>query len=196
VVIIITVVTQEEADRDIPKLIALKDKYPWMRIGLSMEPLLEDVDISQWLFPFKVCANCPCPDPSKDRKGFEECCREPEMQPSPLDWVIVGGESGGHARPMNAAWAIEIKRQCDAANTPFHFKQYGEFLTFDKGYPGLIRDEKTGGIRGVRVDGIRYPVSDCYVWPDRTFSVRVGKNRTGRLLDGVLHDAGPREIRL
>lgn len=50
VLLIITVVTQAEATRDIPRLIAIKDKYPWLRIGLSVEPMLEFIDIkAEWM---------------------------------------------------------------------------------------------------------------------------------------------------
>jgi protein gp37 len=46
----------------------------------------------------------------------------------PLDgihWVIVGGESGPGARPMQVAWVEEIYHQCRAAGVPFFFKQWG-----------------------------------------------------------------------
>jgi protein gp37 len=42
-----------------------------------------------------------------------------------IDWVIVGGESGPGARPMNEEWAIEIRDQCESANVAFFFKQWG-----------------------------------------------------------------------
>ncbi len=42
-----------------------------------------------------------------------------------IDWVIVGGESGPGARPMNKRWVIRIKDQCDQENVPFFFKQWG-----------------------------------------------------------------------
>jgi protein gp37 len=44
-----------------------------------------------------------------------------------LDWVICGGESGPHARPMNPTWARDLRDQCAARNTPFMFKQWGEW---------------------------------------------------------------------
>ena len=46
----------------------------------------------------------------------------------PLDkirWVIVGGESGPGARPMEEGWVIPIKEACEKANVPFFFKQWG-----------------------------------------------------------------------
>jgi len=44
---------------------------------------------------------------------------------SGIDWVIVGGESGRGARPMQANWVYSILKQCQAANIPFFFKQWG-----------------------------------------------------------------------
>jgi protein gp37 len=42
-----------------------------------------------------------------------------------VDWVIVGGESGPHARTMDAAWAIDVRNQCLASRVAFFFKQWG-----------------------------------------------------------------------
>lgn len=58
---------------------------------------------------------------------------EPLLGPLPnlnlcqIDWVIVGGESGPRARPMNPDWVKEIRDQCVSANIPFFFKQWGGF---------------------------------------------------------------------
>ena len=42
-----------------------------------------------------------------------------------IDWVIVGGESGPGARPMEADWVRDIRDQCVRAAVPFFFKQWG-----------------------------------------------------------------------
>ena len=42
-----------------------------------------------------------------------------------IHWVIVGGESGPGARPVNPAWVEAIYQQCRAASVPFFFKQWG-----------------------------------------------------------------------
>ncbi len=42
-----------------------------------------------------------------------------------IDWVIVGGESGPSARPMDAAWVRDIRDQCRTARVPFFLKQWG-----------------------------------------------------------------------
>lgn len=51
----------------------------------------------------------------------------PDLNLTGIDWVIVGGESGPGARPMNPAWALDIRDQCLAAQVPFFFKQWGGF---------------------------------------------------------------------
>lgn len=45
-----------------------------------------------------------------------------------MNWVIVGGESGPNARPMNAKWVYDIRDQCLEVGVPFFFKQWGEWL--------------------------------------------------------------------
>lgn len=49
------------------------------------------------------------------------------MDLSGIHWVIVGGESGPGARPMEEAWVREVKAQCDAQSVAFFFKQWGGF---------------------------------------------------------------------
>jgi protein gp37 len=49
----------------------------------------------------------------------------PNMNLQNIDWVIVGGESGRKARPMNEDWVLDIMDQCKAANVAFFFKQWG-----------------------------------------------------------------------
>ncbi len=56
---------------------------------------------------------------------------EPLLGPLPnlglegIDWVIVGGESGPGARPMEAGWVRDIRDQCQRNDVPFFFKQWG-----------------------------------------------------------------------
>ena len=42
-----------------------------------------------------------------------------------IDWVIVGGESGPRARLVDPAWVTDLRDQCERANVPFFFKQWG-----------------------------------------------------------------------
>jgi len=56
---------------------------------------------------------------------------EPLLGPLPklnlrgIDWVIVGGESGPGARPMDRQWVMNLRDQCLRADVPFFFKQWG-----------------------------------------------------------------------
>lgn len=56
---------------------------------------------------------------------------EPLLGPLPaldlrgIDWVIVGGESGAGARPMELAWVTDLRDQCRRGGVPFFFKQWG-----------------------------------------------------------------------
>ena len=71
---------------------------------------------------------------------------EPLLGPLPalnldgINWVIVGGESGPGARPMDGDWARDIREQCVEASVPFHFKQWGG--VFKKRH-GRILDGRT-----------------------------------------------------
>ena len=49
----------------------------------------------------------------------------PDLDLTGIDWVIVGGESGPGARPMDARWVREIRDNCVDSEVPFFFKQWG-----------------------------------------------------------------------
>jgi protein gp37 len=97
-----TVVNQEEADRDIPKLLAT----PALVRFLSIEPMLGPVDLTGHLGPFMY--------PSGAVTG--------------IDWVIAGGESGAKARPLTVQWLHALVKQCRAAGVACHVKQLGHIV--------------------------------------------------------------------
>lgn len=49
----------------------------------------------------------------------------PDLDLEGIDWVIVGGESGAHARSMDAAWVVELRDRCRTEGIAFFFKQWG-----------------------------------------------------------------------
>lgn len=117
--ILITVVNQEEADRDIPKLLALPCKN-----GISYEPALEQIDFGL------LCENWSENIVMDPETGAYECCWACDYTGigNAIDWIIVGGESaqGGHeARPFNIQWARSTIAQCKAAGVPSFVKQLG-----------------------------------------------------------------------
>lgn len=74
-----------------------------------------------------------------------------------IAWVIVGGESGRGARPMEEEWALSILRQCRAERVPFFFKQWGG-----------VNKARTGRLlRGATYD--EYPDITRSDFPDRRF---------------------------
>lgn len=98
-----TVVNQEEADRDIPKLLAVPARVRF----LSMEPLLAPVDLT----------HCRNGDRHFDALGSHGL--------GGIHWVIAGGESGPGARPAHPDWFRSLRDQCAAAGVPFFMKQMG-----------------------------------------------------------------------
>jgi protein gp37 len=63
-----------------------------------------------------------------------------EMDLNGIDWVIVGGESGPKARPMQPEWVINIKQQVEHQGAAFFFKQWGTW-----GSDGIKRNKHANG---------------------------------------------------
>ena len=66
--------------------------------------------------------------------------RLPELDLAGIDWVIVGGESGPGARPLDVAWVRDIRDRCRRATVPFFFKQWGGV---HKARTGRVLDGRT-----------------------------------------------------
>lgn len=88
---------------------------------------------------------------------------------SGIHWVIVGGESGKHARPMHPDWARSLRDQCVSAEVPFFFKQWGEWVSVSE------------------VEG----PGDHFRFPDGATVRRTGKALAGRTLNGRTWDQMP-----
>lgn len=94
-----TVENQKMADKRIPELLNVEAAVRF----LSIEPMLGPVDLLD--------------------NGFLADHSWRHGVPGGINWVIVGGESGPGARPMEADWARSIRDQCKAAGVPFFMKQ-------------------------------------------------------------------------
>ena len=97
-----SVENQQTADERIPHLV----EVPVVVKFLSVEPLLGPVDLQLRGLNY-----------GRDFGHYREA----------VEWVILGGESGHNARPMNPGWAISVKDQAIDADVPFFFKQWGEW---------------------------------------------------------------------
>lgn len=165
-----TVENQAEADRRIPHLLAV----PAAKHFLSMEPLLGPVDLSDaWDGSSALEPECwgQCKWCENGYPPLRNCQRGRQsehvfMHGLGIDWIIAGGESGPKARPSHPDWFRSLRDQCQAADVPFFFKQWGEWSP---------ADAPTG--------------PPTYVLPDGTLSIdgtpmmRVGKKAAGAALD-------------
>lgn len=157
-----TVCNQAEADRDLPRLLALPAAVRF----LSVEPMLGFIELGL------RCENWSDDIAMDPETGAYECCTACDHtgMGNAIDWVICGGESGQHARPMHPEWPRNLRDQCAAADVPFLFKQWGEWLP--AGQDGAPDREEQ------QINASEVPL-------------RVGKAAAGRLLDGRTHDAFP-----
>ncbi len=182
---------QATADERIPHLL----KVPARVRFLSCEPLLGAVDLRNGLRIAWKCSGCRryfsgqlqelCPNCGQAGYWTGSHAFNPKggQVGSGISWVICGGESGPHARPMHPDWPRELRDQCQAAGVPFFFKQHGEWLD-GREWP----DYRAGEFRGQTQE-----VEQFYS-PRRCQHItlcRVGKHAAGRQLDGRTWDEFP-----
>lgn len=154
-----SVENQEQANIRIPELLEIPATVRF----LSCEPLLGEVDISDCM-------------PVETIGGVEIA--------QLIDWVIAGGESGHHARPMHPDWVRSLRGQCNLAGIPFFFKQWGEWL------PGMPIANTDGTMSDFVAwqSGVarraEFYCDNVIQQSDGTVFAKVGKKSAGRLLDG------------
>lgn len=136
---------QTRADERIPDLMETMAAVRWV----SAEPLLSDIVLSgKWLG-------------LGDNGGYGH---------GRLDWVVAGGESQHGSRPSHPNWFRGLRDQCVAAEVPFLFKQWGDWVSVSEvGGPGKHHQ-----------------------FPDYATVRRVGKKAAGRTLDGRTWDEMPK----
>jgi len=177
---------QATADARIPELLATPAAVRFV----SAEPMLGPIDFLDIPWPSDR-PRFPASDDISDGRSALHM-----IEGTRIDWVICGGESGPHARPMHPDWARALRDQCAAAGVPFFFKQWGEWAPedgtsgvhpdgcyFDSGHPRWIG-------RAIGYDGATARSADEAA-PPHAFLRRVGKKAAGRILDGRTHDDLP-----
>jgi len=187
----VSVEDQETADERIPSLL----QTPAAVRFVSYEPALGPVD-------FKLVRREPCSHMGCFHHVSHPCegCGY-QAGRLPIDWIIMGGESGPGARPMHPDWVRSTRDQCQAAGVPFFFKQWGEWMPVcpqyqdDNDEPGLDELDMMAhticlGNKGTlyREDrGLKEEYWCGYQpdpWQNPWFLERVGKKAAGRMLDG------------
>lgn len=181
---------QDTANTRIPDLLATHAA----KLIVSCEPLLGPIDLTD-LKPHRatqkgdidaLTGRCIWPS----AKGFADSINATSDRTGKIAWVIAGGESGPNARPMHPDWARSLRDQCEAADVPFFFKQWGEWEP---------REQWSGHLGGGRFEQMIAIMPDgSSVAPDVVPQdvgghrvARVGKRKAGRLLDGVEHSEMP-----
>ncbi len=129
----VSVENQHYADERIPDLLHTPAVVRWV----SAEPLLDGIELGRYL----------------DSQGWyaQKVWTAPGSAPIPphhqgsLDWVVVGGESGHHARPFDLVWARALLNQCGRYHVPIFVKQLGA-----KAFDQLVMDDQRRPLGGVR----------------------------------------------
>ena len=145
----LTVVTQQEADEKIPVFLQVPGKK-----FLSIEPMLGAIDLAPWWLG------------GAGRYGHNYNMPQ-------IDAVILGGETGPGARPMDPDWVRSVRDQCAAAGIPFFFKQWGEWWQSGMGKIDALKNFKNKN------------------YDHRSGMFRIGGKAAGRLLDGLEHNDLP-----
>lgn len=110
-----------------------------------------------------------------------------------LDWIVCGGETGPHARPLHPDWVRNLRDQCQSAGVPFFFKSWGEWYPYPADYAGIeYVDESTGETKRVWYKGNgRFTKNIQWSMDGDVLFARVGKKTASRLLDGRTWDEVP-----
>ncbi|WP_051044891.1 DUF5131 family protein, partial [Methylobacterium sp. B1] len=127
-----------------------------------------------------------------------------EVDLSGIHLVIVGGESGPHARPLNPAWVRSLRDQCAAQGSAFFLKQWGEWA--DMATARIAVDgpvmTRAGIVPNWMDRAVTFADGSSARLRGHTFTghgtdlvFRVGKKAAGRLLDGVEHNGFPEVAR-
>lgn len=184
----VSVENQEAADQRIPDLL----QTPAAVRFVSAEPLLGPVDLTNVAEDGHSAVDATREYPAYqayDDWGDEADEMGPFDDQPPLDWVIVGGESGRNARPMHPDWARSLRDQCVAADVSFFFKQWGEWLPGEFAAPPDVYFQNGDWMDVNTLPDIDVEKNWCEDWSTDEYEghaifKRVGKRAAGRLLDG------------
>ncbi|SDP92304.1 protein gp37 [Phyllobacterium sp. YR620] len=167
----VSVEDQTRAEERIPILLDTPAAVRW----ISAEPLLGPIDLANvdidndgsmdtinprlWRDEWELSWQGTTDDANEALDGFLDwyglsSIPDGFMHPT-LDWVVVGGESGHGARPVQQKWVQSLRDQCAGASVPFLFKQWGEYKpTSDANGPYMAWFGKRAA--GRELDGVTH----------------------------------------
>lgn len=187
-----TVEDQQRANLNLPHLLTADEALSPMFTFVSCEPLLGPVNLTDIHLGHGLTYNALRPG----EVGIGSRVHAWRA----LSWVITGGETdqgGSLARPSHPQWYRALRDQTAAYGIKFHHKQNGEWVQHHPRPGGdLGGDVRSGRVRIVHATGD----SDVEVFektggrntlPGSVYMEKIGKNKSGRLLDGVEHNEYP-----
>ncbi len=191
---------QQTADQRIPLLL----QVPAAVRFLSCEPLLGPIDLTSIDHPNIEYDYLN----SLTGEVHVNTTGQKDFFPYHINWVIVGGESGHHARPMHPDWVRSLRDQCKTAHVPFFFKQWGEYIPFEACAQMPFYQKASGGIwydghqldifdpetgEGGKFQGHKWygPMDSIFLCEQTNSSecdfLKVGKANSGNFLDDDRH---------
>ena len=208
----VTAENQARADERIPILLQIPAAVRFV----SIEPMLGPITLGRYLGLPGIdghdrCANCGMEVEKASGRIVGNACYDGEwtcsiecddllnrlgcpLEYKPLDWVICGGETGPGARPMHPDWVRSLRDQCRAAGVPFLFKQWGEWRPLES-TDSCPLDKVGYWYQGWRPFAPLYSANGhsfaIGVSPWEAHMARVGRRKSGRILDGRIWDEYP-----
>lgn len=133
----VTAENQKWADIRVPALL----QSPFALRGVSIEPMLSGISLKCVSYP---PSNRGFLDALTGETEHKEIINKPHAAQNvrPVDWVICGGETGPHARPLHPDWIRSVRDQCVEAGVPLWFKSWGSHIPdTSQGYASGIEFE-------------------------------------------------------
>lgn len=212
----VSVEDQKTASERIPPLLETPAKIRFV----SAEPLLGPIDLTHvdwedadsvanvlqpdtwrqlWIDGWKCTEGCVATelDSFNDWYG-KNFANEEDIPDTPginkIDWLIVGGESGPGARPIDRDWVTSLRDDCAKAGTPFFFKQWGSWAPPENAQVFKGERQCAWWFAGSwSFDMIDMSDPEAF-WDDTPDAYKVGKKIAGNTLEGFVHHAFP-EVR-
>lgn len=166
---------QKAADAFLPELLACRPHAHVLWV--SAEPLIDRVTLHPPADKTYQLLSRWYTDKAFDPTGSQPVItRRTDLFPK-IDWVVTGGESGGHARPMDPSWARELRDECQLAGVAFHHKQNGEYIQMGEQIDSVVTTPEL-------MEGRSIGQPSRWLMPSGAVLLRVGRKAAGRQLDG------------
>lgn len=165
----VSVEDQKTADERIPSLLQTPAAVRW----ISAEPLLGAINLSGLY--------------DDETKTHFSVLEKSIFSKEKIDWVVVGGESASYARPSHPDWFRQLRNQCVAADVPFFFKQWGEWIAADELEEQVALPLNKWAWKNFNGDTDQEHTKPFkYAFDHHILMAKIGKKKAGWILDGQI----------